>query len=249
MTTAHAPTVESTDVKRRGRGRALLAGGLVLGLGAALTLAAWTDEVHVFGSFGTGDRQAQFQGNVDPVVGEANWEDYHGVTSDDRGEFTFTMDAEELAPGDVAYAPVALRTTQDSVGFDVTLTTGWDLANLAEELTADEAILFNGLRFQVSEMDEAGDCNATDFASGTPISFPGAGSPGTWVPLAFDSAPGAIDLAAAPDADSTGAPMHLCFAVTLNPNDGGQGLNYYSQFQGKSLEVPWVFAGTAVEAG
>ncbi|WP_255808456.1 SipW-dependent-type signal peptide-containing protein [Leucobacter aridicollis] len=41
---------------RRGwtKARALLAGGLVLGVGAAVTLAAWTDNEWVRGVFGTG---------------------------------------------------------------------------------------------------------------------------------------------------------------------------------------------------
>lgn len=47
---------EDSVQSRRGwtKARALLAGGLVLGVGAAVTLAAWTDNEWVRGVFGTG---------------------------------------------------------------------------------------------------------------------------------------------------------------------------------------------------
>ncbi|MGO2139648.1 MAG: SipW-dependent-type signal peptide-containing protein [Leucobacter sp.] len=47
---------EDSAQSRRGwtKARALLAGGLVLGVGAAVTLAAWTDNEWVRGVFGTG---------------------------------------------------------------------------------------------------------------------------------------------------------------------------------------------------
>ncbi|MGX9899679.1 SipW-dependent-type signal peptide-containing protein [Arthrobacter sp. SA17] len=51
--TDHDTTAFST--RRKDKVRALLAGGLVLGIGAAFTLAAWTDNEWVFGGAGPDD--------------------------------------------------------------------------------------------------------------------------------------------------------------------------------------------------
>jgi predicted ribosomally synthesized peptide with SipW-like signal peptide len=47
-------TEQQGSTKKR-KVRALLAGGLVLGVGAAITLAAWTDNVFGNSDFATGD--------------------------------------------------------------------------------------------------------------------------------------------------------------------------------------------------
>lgn len=92
--------------QRRRKIQALAAGGLVLGVGATATLAAWNDTETTTGTFAAG----QF-------VLEAN-------TSGDDWESTKTMNFENtvLAPGHSVYSAVVLRSSADtSVDGEVTV--------------------------------------------------------------------------------------------------------------------------------
>ncbi|MCD2261480.1 SipW-dependent-type signal peptide-containing protein [Dietzia aurantiaca] len=80
--------------------KALLSGGLVLGLGAAATLAAWSDNVLVTGAFSAGSF------GIELNVG-SGW-----TTGDGVNEMTFN--ATDMYPGAVVYAPVLVRTTSHS---------------------------------------------------------------------------------------------------------------------------------------
>lgn len=82
--------------------RALLAGGLVLGIGAAVTLAAWTDNVFGDAQFKTGSWN--LQGSFD---GLTTWGEYQVDAS--AGHFQFSTGFDALSPGTTVYAPVALR--------------------------------------------------------------------------------------------------------------------------------------------
>lgn len=88
---------------RRGwtRARALLAGGLVLGVGAAVTLAAWTDTEWVRGVFGSGTF------GIEGSPSGTNFSD-HPVTGAPAA-LTFQMNANALAPGDSVYAGYAVQ--------------------------------------------------------------------------------------------------------------------------------------------
>jgi len=97
---------DQADADRAARGRrsrrirALLAGGLVLGIGAAVTLAAWTDNEFATGSF-TASR-FDLQGSTDGTA-------YSDHATSPGAPLTFTLDPSSLAPGDVVTAPFAVR--------------------------------------------------------------------------------------------------------------------------------------------
>ncbi|WP_240482633.1 SipW-dependent-type signal peptide-containing protein [Microbacterium arborescens] len=91
----------SPDPQRRRRmALALAAGGLVLGVGAIVTLAVWNDSEFATGTFGAGS--FDLQGSTDGTT----------FTSDAAAPgktLTFTLDADALAPDDVVYAPFAVQ--------------------------------------------------------------------------------------------------------------------------------------------
>lgn len=94
--------------KRQGwtKAKAILAGGLVLGVGAAITLAAWTDQEWASGLFSTG---------VFGIEGSTDGTDFASHTSkDDAAGLTFSTGVTDLTPDDVVYAPFAVRLDQDA---------------------------------------------------------------------------------------------------------------------------------------
>ena len=115
MSAPQASPVHEPDrqTRRRRIALALIAGGAVLGVGAAITLAAFNDSEFVTGDFGAGT--FDIEGSLD------------GTTfSDDPAApgktLTFALDADELAPDDVVYAPFAVRLSPDStLQADVTI--------------------------------------------------------------------------------------------------------------------------------
>lgn len=78
----------------------MLAGGLVLGVGAAVTLAAWNDSEFANGEFGTGT--FEFQGSIDGTTFVEH------ATAGEAAALTFETGADNLAPGDVVYEAYAL---------------------------------------------------------------------------------------------------------------------------------------------
>jgi predicted ribosomally synthesized peptide with SipW-like signal peptide len=78
-----------------------MAGGLVLGVGAAITLAAWNDSEFAQGSFGTG--AFNMVGSTDGTT----YTDHATVGA--PATLAFTLNPTLLAPGDVVYAPFAVR--------------------------------------------------------------------------------------------------------------------------------------------
>lgn len=108
--------------RRRGltRMRAVLAGGLVFGVGAAVTLAAWTDQEHASSTFTAGSFS---------IVGAAD-----GVTFTDHptapgATLTFVVAPTALAPGSTVYALYSVKTAATSVAGNIQLTA--DAANSA----------------------------------------------------------------------------------------------------------------------
>lgn len=91
--------------------RAILVGGLVVGIGAAVTLAAWNDSEFAQGTFEAG----QFNLEGSTTLGLDGFEEHPTGTPAALG---FTVNPTNLAPGDVVYAPFAVRlddvTTNDA---------------------------------------------------------------------------------------------------------------------------------------
>lgn len=99
----------STAAPRRSDRRrmvaAILAGGLVLGVGAAMTLAAWNDSEFATGIFSSG--QFDLEGSTDGTA--------FSSSPDEPGKtLAFTVDADALTPGDVVYAPFAVQLSETS---------------------------------------------------------------------------------------------------------------------------------------
>lgn len=177
------------NLTRRRKVRALLAGGLVLGIGAAVTLAAWTDNVYGWSDFATGDDTWNIQADFSPT-GDGTW-----VEADiSPGEpFTFPATRLDLTPGDTVYAPIALR-LEPGQTLDAAVTLNGATGGLTDPaLTA-------ALRYTVTQGGTSTACTA-----GTP----GGTALITDVPLTTGTAPNAITL------DSDATPVNLCFAVTL----------------------------------
>lgn len=102
-----------TPTERRRIALALLAGGAVLGVGGAVTLAAWNDSEFATGLFSAG--QFDLEGST---TGTA----FSSSPTAPGKTLTFALDADTLAPGDVVYAPFAVQLSADSdYAADVTL--------------------------------------------------------------------------------------------------------------------------------
>jgi predicted ribosomally synthesized peptide with SipW-like signal peptide len=128
--------------------RAVLAGGLVLGIGSAVTLAAWNDSEH-----GT----ATFTAGTFGIVGAADGTTFaeHPAASS-PALLTFQVTPTALAPGTTTYALFSVRTRNPSIAGTVALTAGaGNGAGLGQHLTY-------GVRTIAGTA-----CDAGSFASGT----------------------------------------------------------------------------------
>lgn len=101
---------ESIDTDRRAAKRrkigALLAGGLVLGVGAAVTLASWNDSEFAKANLTAGT--FVFQGSTDGTT----FADH--ASSGGAASLTFSTGFDKLSPNAVVYAPYALKLTGSS---------------------------------------------------------------------------------------------------------------------------------------
>jgi predicted ribosomally synthesized peptide with SipW-like signal peptide len=116
-------------MSKRGKVRALLAGGLVLGVGAAVVLAAWNDSEFATGTFTAGT--FSLQGSTDGTA-------YADHAASPGATLPFTLNPANLAPGDTVYAPFAVRLAANtSTGSTVTVNTATatgSVANLSYQL-------------------------------------------------------------------------------------------------------------------
>ncbi len=97
----HAQTPQANNSKPR-KAKAILAGGLVLGIGAAVTLAAWNDSEFVIGNFGGG--HFKMVGSADASEAFTN----HDSDSADAA-LNFQVNASNMTPGQTVAAPYAVR--------------------------------------------------------------------------------------------------------------------------------------------
>lgn len=149
---------------------AVLAGGLVVGVGSALTLAAWNDSEFATSDFAAGT--FEFQGSTDG----ATWAD-HAVEGD-AATLTFSTGFDNLSPDDVVYAPFALQLTAAS-------TSPAGLTAVAPVVTGD---LTGQLTFGAVSTAAFG-CDAAAFAAGTAV--PATMDPGDIVYLCLQVTAGA----------------------------------------------------------
>lgn len=146
------------QAQKRRKVRAILASGLVLGVGAAVTLAAWNDSVWGSSIFGTGDSQWNLQGYT---PAEAGWNDF--ATEGDAATMTFVPDNDALVPGVPAYSAFGIHEEFGNLGASVSLEKGTVTGStpLADAVTVT-ATLVSG-----AATDTAPACNASTV--GTPL--------------------------------------------------------------------------------
>jgi predicted ribosomally synthesized peptide with SipW-like signal peptide len=99
-------TVQKITAGGRGRRlKAILAGGLVLGVGAAVTLAAWNDSEFATGTFGAG--HFDLKGSTDGTT-------FGDHASGSPAALSFSTGFSALSPGDVVAAPFVLHLDKDT---------------------------------------------------------------------------------------------------------------------------------------
>ena len=181
---------EREQKRRRLRNRrikAILAGGLVFGIGAAATLAAWTDTEEASGSFKAGTF------NIDLSVNGSNW----------NNTSTMTFNATGMYPGSKVYAPVFIRTTPDTtIDGDLKVSSG----GTGSTSGIAGALVYRAVT--TSYTTGGFTCDASTFASGANYVYGGASAT---TPLS-GSAGGAVSQSVSKTAGSIAA---YCFEVTL----------------------------------
>ncbi len=161
----------TTQVKQRfgTKAKAILAGGLVLGVGAAITLAAWTDTEWAKSTFGSG--AFGIEGSVD---GGTNYDDH--ATEPNAAPLSFSVPAQKLSPNDTVYAGFAVRL----------ISTSTNQANVA--VTQNDASKIPNTTATYKYTTSA-TCDAAEYDAGTSTNENGASfaltSPSTPVYLCF----------------------------------------------------------------
>ncbi|WP_167132168.1 SipW-dependent-type signal peptide-containing protein [Paramicrobacterium chengjingii] len=135
--------------------RAVLAGALVLGVGAAVTVAAWNDSEFA---------QGTFSASTFGIVGATNGVDFsEHPDAASAAALTFTAPFDAMSPGSTAYAAYSVQTTADStVGGTVALSAA----------SGNSTGLGQWLTYSVRTIAGA-DCNATTFAGGESVATDG----------------------------------------------------------------------------
>jgi predicted ribosomally synthesized peptide with SipW-like signal peptide len=208
---------------------AIAAGGLVIGLATAATLAAWTDTEWVFGGNAAGD---------EPGVGTSAFEVEQNVTApfaaagfvqdeeNPGSPLTFGLDALSLSPGDSVYAPVALRTVDGSIGGTIDLQS----AVAADGITVTDAdgVLFGALELRVAVNATAVTCDAGAFTATSTI------ADGT-----LAAAEGNAAQALTADSGNT---QYYCFELTLPDAPTLPTGTTLDDLQGRTVAPAWEFA-------
>lgn len=145
MNQSPAASAASASLRRR-KIYAVLAGGLVLGVGAAVTLAAWNDSEWAKSTFTAGS--FNLEGSTDGT----SFGDHE--SEDDAAALSFAVDAENVIPGETLYAQYSIRligTTDGALTVATPAITGDNAANLTA----------------ATHLITGTECNATTFAAGT----------------------------------------------------------------------------------
>jgi len=149
MTIDTPQTTEQTAPERglkSKRVRAILAGGLVLGVGAAITLAAWNDSEFATGIFAGG--AFSIEGSTDGTAFTEH------ATEAAAADLTFELDADNLAPSEPVYA-----------GFAVQLTAASTYAATVDITASSADPIASSLTYSLVETTTFG-CDADAFAAG-----------------------------------------------------------------------------------
>ncbi|MDJ0376920.1 SipW-dependent-type signal peptide-containing protein [Cryobacterium sp. PH31-L1] len=189
--------------------KAVLAGGLVLGIGAAVVLAAWNDSEFATSPFTTGT--FELLGSVDGATFSIH---------DDQTPATlaFSTPVSEMSPGDVLAAPFVLHlsaaTTQDG---SLTVASAVGSGTAESELT-----------YGLIAVASVAACTPT--AVGTEIVAAGTALDAVGTPVT-------ASLARSVDGVVPGADVFTCLQVTASPTLG-QGTAAVGTWQFEAVSVP-----------
>lgn len=246
--TAQSPLTPDAQKKAdsRRKRKALLAGGVVLGLGAAVTLAAWSDDVFANGIFNTGT--FELEGNVTATGNVTNttsdWKKYDGATnSDTDADLVFNKEISNkstLSYGEPVFAPIALRLSGDTT-VDATVRLA-SVSILAGGPSSPANTLDGKADYTVYSGIDAETCTAATPATDTSVwtqaatgTTPG-GSTGV-IPNATSSNAFTTPLVKATAAGNDQTVIPLCIKVTLNNNtEAAMGIG--------DTTVQWKFTAT-----
>lgn len=171
--------------------KAILAGGLVLGLGAAITLAVWNDSEFVTGTFGAG--HFNVQGSADGK----EFADHTTSASGDVATLSFSTGFDNLSPSQTVASPYVLHLDKDT-------TTG---ATVSVNSATSSGAAESELTYKIVEVAAFGDCTPTARGTSTIVA---AGT-------ALDSSYGAVAFTLTKSATlgtDPGADVFLCIQVT-----------------------------------
>lgn len=158
---------------------AVLAGGLVLGIGAATTMAAWTDSQEVTATFKAGI----FKLESKTTEMEEDWKHW-----DSSLEIPLMMNASGMSPGASSFGFVDVRTTGDS-----TLGGETQLKYETEGVDIND-IMVNALQFRAKSVSANTICSAGIFDTEPFLEATAESAPGTPAPQELlagaDDAPG-----------------------------------------------------------
>ncbi|MDJ0319964.1 SipW-dependent-type signal peptide-containing protein [Pseudarthrobacter sp. PS3-L1] len=182
----------STSANKRSRNRkakAILAGGLVLGIGASIVLAAWNDSEFVTGTFSAG--HFAVQGSTDGTA----FADHAAAA--DAATLTFSTGFDKMSPSQTVAAPYALHLDKDTVN-DATVS----VATASGTGTASSLLTYG-----IIAVDSVAACTST--ATGTATIVP----TGTALTAVAGAAPFGLTKPITPGT-IPGANAFLCLQVT-----------------------------------
>ncbi|MEF3403573.1 SipW-dependent-type signal peptide-containing protein [Agromyces sp. CCNWLW203] len=168
-----------------GRWRALLAGGLVLGVGATATLAAWNDAETATGTFGSSVFDTVSKNSTDATF-----------ASHDQTAATLTFAATGMSPGALFTAGLDVRTTGAGDAPALASTVG-GTAVLTSAVPAGDSALTGQLEYRVAVTTTTTACSAATYA-------------GAYV--AASAVPAAVQGALSANAGNT---VRFCFQIRL----------------------------------
>ncbi|WP_440220175.1 SipW-dependent-type signal peptide-containing protein [Dietzia sp. MNB45] len=162
MSTApQTPQPAAKNQNRRKKVRAVMASGLVLGVGAAVTLAAWSDTAWGESQFGTegSDFNVQAYFNADE-----GWDEF--LTQEEAGTMQFGPASTALVPGQPVFQLVGLHEEKGNMGADITIT----------QQPIDSNNLTSKVSVSIAELGTDADVPSNCSATGTGMTFEPAGT-------------------------------------------------------------------------
>lgn len=228
----------SADTARNRKRKAILAGGIVLGLGATMTLAAWSDTEYANGVFSAGKFNVQGNPSLTSPPAALSWADNYAANG---VGLTFSANFSNMTPGTTVYAPFSLRIDPAKASYDASVhiesVTSTGDTNLRTKLTWKA-------RTGIAPASCKGMTPSTYTTVGTALVPSPDATPGESVNYTAGTSPTTFTLSKTGAPDTT-TPVTVCIAVTLATQNGvaptDPGWNFAS-----SVTSTWKFSAISV---